>query len=137
MTDDMSFLRRFRAAKTGTMTVEFVLVLPVFLLFVLFTIEAGRFVASRAELSYALQAMARDALLATSLDRQQLTQRLAARFALLRSDAIQSLDIAETVNPDRTRWVDLNVSYRFEFLLPALVGKEFVLLASHDRFLRE
>jgi Flp pilus assembly protein TadG len=137
MTTSAPFLQRFRANHAGTMAVEFVLLLPLFLMLVLFTIESGRFLASRAELSYALQAMSRDALLATSLDRTLLRQKLANRFTMLQNAGIQSFDVVETVNPDQTRWVDMNVSYRFEFLLPALIGTEFVVLASHDRFLRE
>lgn len=133
----LACLRRFVADRAGTMTVEFVLVMPLFLLFLLFAFEAGRFLYSRNELSWTVQGMSRDALLAGSLDKALLTDRLAGRFTILRREALQSVEIRETVNPDRTRWVDISVSYRFAFLLPALVGSEFITLTSSDRFLRE
>jgi Flp pilus assembly protein TadG len=137
MTAIGSFLRRLHADRAGAMAVEFVLVLPLFLLFVLFTVETSRFLYSRAELSFAVHAMSRDALLADSIDRTQLTDRLVQRFSVLQRDQLQSVDVSETVNPDHTRWVAIAVAYRFEFLLPSLVGKDSILLASNDRFLRE
>ncbi|MCP4934423.1 MAG: pilus assembly protein [bacterium] len=122
---------------SGAAGVEMALVFPFFLMLVLFIFEACRFLYSQAELSHALHGTTRHAMVITDSSSDQLKNELTKQFSILKKANLQSFNLTQNVNADYSRSITISVAYRFDFLVPELIGMDNITINKQDKFLSE
>jgi hypothetical protein len=116
--------------------VEAALLMPVFLAFIVGTIEFGRAAYTKAVITFAVQEVSRSAMVTTGGSLSALKEQIKAKLIGLNPDMIEDLTVSETTNADLTRTVTMTLNYRFEFLVPMLHVTD-VTLTADQVFLRE
>ncbi len=150
-----TFTRLFRGpdSESGVTAVEFALAAGIFLSLLLGVIELGRFAFTQAMLFYAAEEGSRWAIVnppppsdasqaeqdAYDLQLKDYIKSKVALAGLIDGEGVDAtIDADYKDNPDNTRWVDIEVRYTFDFLMPFFGGMGPVVIDAKSKgFLAE
>ncbi len=104
----------------GATAVEFAMVLPLFLSFVLGTMEVGHAVYSQGVMRFAIQEVSRTIMVDSSLSVAQIEKAVSTNLQGLNVANIVSLSATEVDNGDTTVTLTLFVSYKYDFEIPLI-----------------
>jgi Flp pilus assembly protein TadG len=131
-----SRLRRFIKNIKGATAVEFAIVLPIFLSFVLGTFEVAHAVYSQGVMRFAIQEIARTIMVDSGLSPSDVEIAVNAKLSGLNVADIVDITATQVDNKDTTETLTLFVSYKYDFEVP-LVATIPLVFDSKTSVIRE
>lgn len=131
-----SRLRRFIKNIKGATAVEFAIVLPIFLSFVLGTFEVAHAVYSQGVMRFAIQEIARTIMVDSNLSPSDVEIAVNAKLSGLNVADIVDITATQVDNEDTTETLTLFVSYKYDFEVP-LVATIPLVFDSKTSVIRE
>ena len=129
-------LTRITKDTNGTAAIEFAIILPLFLSFMLGVIEVAQAVYSQGVMRYAIQEVSRTIMVDSSLSASQVETAVTDKLDGLNAADILSVTATLVDNLDMTETLTLEVSYKYDFEVP-LVTTIPLIFDSKTEILRE
>ena len=104
----------------GTSAIEFAILCPIFITFVLGIMEASHAYYSQGVMRYAIQEVARTIMVQSDLNTSQMEELVVEKLSRLHTADIVGLSVSEVDNGDSTMTATLSVSYKFDMIIPML-----------------
>jgi len=133
---DAANLTRITKDTNGTAAIEFAIILPLFLSFMLGVIEVAQAVYSQGVMRYAIQEVSRTIMVDSSLSASQVETAVTDKLDGLNAADILSVTATLVDNLDMTETLTLEVSYKYDFEVP-LVTTIPLIFDSKTEILRE
>ena len=115
---DAAKLTRITKDTNGTAAIEFAIILPLFLSFMLGVIEVAQAVYSQGVMRYAIQEVSRTIMVDSSLSASQVETAVTDKLDGLNAADILSVTATLVDNLDMTETLTLEVSYKYDFEVP-------------------